>query len=85
MDVRLLIGGNARKYRLAADLSQEAVAERMGVDRAHISALEMGKTNPTVQTLSRLAEALGIKVGLLFYEDDLSLPAKRRASKVPHT
>ncbi|MDP1731121.1 MAG: helix-turn-helix transcriptional regulator [Devosia sp.] len=46
MDVRRTIGANVRRYRLALDLSQEAVAERMGVDRAYVSALEVGRRNP---------------------------------------
>jgi Helix-turn-helix domain len=40
MDIRLVFGQNMRRYRLAAGLSQEAVAERMGVDRAHVSSME---------------------------------------------
>jgi transcriptional regulator with XRE-family HTH domain len=38
MDIRVVFGRNLRRHRLAAGLSQEAVAERMGVDRAHVSA-----------------------------------------------
>lgn len=63
MDVRLLVGQNVRRLRLAADLSQEEVAERMGVDRAYLSALELGKRNPTIITLWQIAEAL--QVGLI--------------------
>ena len=87
MDVRRVIGANVRRYRLAADLSQELVAERMGVDRAYLSATELGKTNPTAITLSRLAEALGVKVALLLDEDlpagDAGAAIDRRASKTP--
>ena len=83
MDVRRVIGANTRRYRLAADLSQEAVAVRMGVDRAYISALELGRRNPTVITLWHLAEALDIKMVLLLEELDEppTAPARRRASK----
>ena len=42
MDIRKAFGGNARRFRLALGLSQEAVAERMGVDRAFISSMERG-------------------------------------------
>jgi len=40
MDIRNLLGANLRHHRLVARLSQEAVAGRMGVDRAYISAVE---------------------------------------------
>jgi len=83
MDVRRLIGENTRKIRLAVDLSQEAVAERMGVDRAYVSSLELGKTNPTAITLWRLAEALGVRTADLFDEgtNKPNESAKMRASK----
>ena len=60
MDVRKLIGENARRVRVLQDLSQEAVAARMGVDRAYVGGLERGERNPTAITLWRLATALGV-------------------------
>jgi transcriptional regulator with XRE-family HTH domain len=79
MDVRLLVGQNVRRLRLAADLSQEAVAERMGVDRAYVSALELGKRNPTIITLWQIAEAL--EVGLV----DLVVEGAQVATEEPRT
>jgi transcriptional regulator with XRE-family HTH domain len=81
MDVRRVIGENVRRFRLAADLSQEAVAERMGVDRAYVSALEQGTRNPTVITLDRVAEALGVKPARLLDDEPAGeevVPAKRK-------
>jgi helix-turn-helix protein len=48
MDIRKVFGANARKFRLALGLSQEAVAERMGVDRAFIQqhGTRAAKCNP---------------------------------------
>lgn len=69
MDARLLVGQNVRRLRLAADLSQEAVAELMGVDRAYVSALELGKRNPTIITLWQVAEALQVRLRDLVDED----------------
>jgi len=45
---------------MPAGLSQEAVAERMGVDRAHVSSMERGQQNVTLMTLSLVAQALKI-------------------------
>ena len=61
MDVRKVIGLNAHGTRLAKGLSQEEVAERMGIDRAYISGLERGKRNPTATTIWHLPSALGIE------------------------
>ncbi|WP_288037375.1 helix-turn-helix domain-containing protein, partial [Acidiphilium sp.] len=40
MDIRQVFGDNLRRFRTQAGLSQEAVAERMGVDRAYVSSME---------------------------------------------
>ena len=61
MDIRKLFGANVRHYRVAAGLSQEAVAERMGVDRAYISLIERGEQNATLLTLHETAQALRVK------------------------
>ena len=63
MDIRKVFGRNLRRCRLAAGLSQEAVAERMGVDRAHISSMERGQQNVTLLTIWQAAQALGRKPG----------------------
>jgi transcriptional regulator with XRE-family HTH domain len=68
MDIRRVFGANVRRYRLAAKLSQEAVAERMGVDRAHVSLIERGRQNATLLTLWEVSQALGIKPAALLDE-----------------
>ena len=60
MDLRRRFATNLRRCRLAAGLSQEAVAERMGVDRAHVSSMERGQQNVTLMTLGFVAQALKI-------------------------
>lgn len=78
MDARLLVGQNVRRLRLAADLSQEAVAERMGVDRAYVSALELGKRNPTIITIWQIAEALEVHITDIVADDALQPVALHR-------
>jgi transcriptional regulator with XRE-family HTH domain len=60
MDIRKLFGANVRHYRLAAGLSQEAVAERMDVDRAYVSMIERGGQNATLLSIHEAAQALGV-------------------------
>lgn len=69
MDIRLVFGENIRRFRTQAGLSQEAVAERMGVDRAHVSSMERGQQNVTLLTLWHTAQALGVKPVDLLNED----------------
>src|SRR5579859_5875798 len=48
-----------RRYRLAAGLTQEALAERSGLSARSIQHLERGETRPYRDTLQRLVKALG--------------------------
>ena len=57
-----LIGANIRKYRVHRDISQEHLALESGIHPAYISKLERGEKCPTIDTLYRLAKALGIPV-----------------------
>jgi transcriptional regulator with XRE-family HTH domain len=75
-DVRRMVGRNVRRLRIAAGISQAELAERMGVDRAYVSGLELGQRNPTVLTLWHIGKALGVKLQPLFEEDK---PQRRRA------
>ena len=61
MDIRRIFGANVRKYRIAGRLSQEAVAERMGVDRAYVSGIERGRQNATLLTIWQASQALGVR------------------------
>lgn len=65
----MVFGRNMRRLRLAGSLSQEAVAERMGVDRAHVSSMERGQQNVTILTLWQAAQALGCRSVALLDED----------------
>ena len=68
MDIRKVFGANVRVYRLAAGLSQEAVAVRMGVDRAYVSAIERGLQNVTLLTILQVAESLNVRPADLLVE-----------------
>jgi transcriptional regulator with XRE-family HTH domain len=68
MDIRKLFGANVRRYRIAAGLGQEAVAVRMGVDRAYVSAMERGVQNATLLLIWQTAQALGVRPVDLFDE-----------------
>ena len=68
-DVRRLVGRNVKRLRIAAGISQAELAERMGVDRAYVSGLELGQRNPTVVTLWHIGKALGVKLRSFFDEE----------------
>ncbi len=56
---------NMKKLREAKGLSQGDIHRTTGIDRAYISNLKAGKQNPTLETIAKIAEALGISSGEL--------------------
>jgi transcriptional regulator with XRE-family HTH domain len=68
MDIRNVFAANLKRYREAASLSQAALADKLGVDRAHISSMERGLQNVTIVTLWHVSEALGIPAAALLDE-----------------
>jgi transcriptional regulator with XRE-family HTH domain len=60
MNPRAKVGDNVRAARLAADISQEALAGETGLDRTYISGIERGVRNPTVLVLVKIADVLAI-------------------------
>jgi DNA-binding XRE family transcriptional regulator len=54
---------NVRHWRIAAGLTQTAVAKRSGMNRSYLSRLESGRRNPTLATLERLAKILNVAPG----------------------
>ena len=54
------LGANMKKVRAKKKLSQGALARLLEVDKGYISNIESGKKNPTLATIQRLADALGV-------------------------
>jgi transcriptional regulator with XRE-family HTH domain len=54
------IGRTVREARMRAGLTMSALAQRCGVSQPHLSQLENGKVSPSIATLYRLANALGL-------------------------
>ena len=55
-----------KKYRLLASLTQEELAQKLGVSRQTVIAIEIGKYSPTLETAFMLANVLGAAVEELF-------------------
>ena len=56
------IGQNIRKYRRAAGLSQEQLAERVWISTTHMSHIETGSTKLSLPVLVDLANALCVSI-----------------------
>ena len=53
-------GDNIKRVRLEKGMTQGDIVRATGVDRGYISSLENGKQNPTLATIEKIAQALGV-------------------------
>jgi putative transcriptional regulator len=61
------VTNNIRKLRFFADeMTQAALAEKAGVSRQTIIAVEAGKYSPSLELAFRIADAFGVKIGEVF-------------------
>lgn len=54
------LGNNLKRIRTQKGITQGDIAKSLGVSRGFVSNLENGKTNPTLATITRLANAIGV-------------------------
>lgn len=69
MDIIKVFSSNLKKYRTNLGISQEAFAEKAGLHRTYISAIECGKRSIALENVQKIADALGIETYLLFVND----------------
>ncbi len=58
------LGAALRHYRQQAGLSQAELAERAGLNRTYLSALEQGRETEQVKRILRLLKQLGVRMTL---------------------
>ena len=66
----LMIGERLRTIRESKNLSQGDIEKRTGLIRCYTSRVENGHTVPSLDTLAKYAQALGIPMYQLFYDGD---------------
>jgi transcriptional regulator with XRE-family HTH domain len=54
-----------KQLRESRGMTQEALAAKAGVSRAYLARLEMGRHDPPLSRLRKLAKALGVKAARL--------------------
>ena len=66
MDIIKVFGSNVKYYRQVVGLSQEALAEKCGMHRTYISAIECFRRSISLENIQRIADALAIEPYNLF-------------------
>lgn len=59
-----------KSARAALDMSQQELAETVGVSRQTINAIEKGDYNPTIRLCRAICRALGKTLNDLFWEEE---------------
>ena len=69
MNIVKVFGANVKKYRSKIGLSQEALAEKSGLHRTYISAVERCRRSISLENIQRIADALEVETHRLFMEE----------------
>lgn len=70
MDIIKVFGNNVKYYRNQLGLSQEVFAEKCGLHRTYISAIECNRRSIALENIQHIADALEIETYKLFMESE---------------
>ncbi len=62
----IALGARIRELRMTKNMAQKTLADECGFEKASMSRIESGHTNPTVLTLRKISKALGVRVSDFF-------------------
>ena len=64
--LRDVLAKNMRALRRARGLSQEALADEIGIDRTYVGSVERAERNVSIDNIARIAKALAVEPWMLF-------------------
>ncbi|GAB3726647.1 helix-turn-helix domain-containing protein [Spirosoma lituiforme] len=67
-DLKVETGNLIRQARIEKGLTQKELGEKIGVGEPTVNKYEGGKQNLTVETLKRIADALGMQIRITFHK-----------------
>ena len=67
-----MLGARIREQRKKKSITQEKLAETLGIDQKHMSRIELGKSYPSLDRLTMIADALEVSLPSLFEFTHLS-------------
>lgn len=66
LTTRERLGARIRELRKAGNFTQEKLAERVDLATRYISLIEVGRSSPSLETMEKIAGALGVEIKDLF-------------------
>ncbi len=64
------VGMNIRLERIKRSISQEGLADMAGLARSTMGIVERGEQSPSLQTITKIANALNLEIYKLFIFND---------------
>ena len=64
------IGNNIRQIRKQKNIPQIELAVEVGIDRAYLSEIENGRTNPSINVLYAISDALHVDIIEIFQNNE---------------
>ncbi|WP_226532677.1 helix-turn-helix domain-containing protein [Microbacterium paraoxydans] len=65
LPLKSVLGARVRELRLAEGLTQEGLAEKLGVTPRYLAGIERGERNLTLDSIDALAHQLGVSASSL--------------------
>lgn len=81
MNIVKVFASNLKYYRNKMGVSQEQFADKAGLHRTYISAIECGKRSISLDNIQKIAEALEIEAYLLFIDNGDKKDEKKAGGK----
>jgi len=69
------IGAKIKELRTTKNMTQNELALRCNFEKASMSRIETGQTNPTIRTLFKISNALEVQISDLFAISPMSVSA----------
>lgn len=68
-EIATALGLRIRELRNERHMSQEELAFKAGISAAHLGQIERALKNPTIDTVAKIAAAMGVPITTLFTEE----------------
>ena len=67
IDVKKMLGKRIQELRKENKISQERLAELIGIEANNLSRIENGRNYPTSENLAKIAKTLGVSIDKLYF------------------
>ena len=78
-NIKKLLGRRIHELRKSKNLTQEELAEKIGIGTPNISYFETGRFSPAIETLEKIAKALDVEIYELYMFNPLKSAEEIRA------